>query len=312
MSERHSDEWLTEAEILAKTGIGPSMFVRYRKFFKTADRSFHGRGGGSDPYDYAHDTIDVIDWLRAHKNETRGDNDRAWGLWFADRYEIVNWIDDRLARLQKRVAGHGAEDIKKPIAHFVRTPAKRTDPHRTIFRHLQEQSGRKSLFEWAAATGMNVTPAIGLYEPSSPVEPAFKKGVGANCPPDPELDIENMSIERLRKILGDATPAQLAQVRLDCMTLANMVQIARSIDWRSAGMYLSLTPRAAEGARVSPLAPFERLSTLWHKFDFRAAVIPFLIHVRGLPDYSGDYIENRFAERSEELEALARQFPKSR
>jgi|HubBroStandDraft_4_1064222.scaffolds.fasta_scaffold29593_2 hypothetical protein len=295
MSKAHNEEWLSEKAILDVTGISHFLFVRYRKFFTTSDRSFHGRGAGSDPYTYHPDTIKVIEWLRAHRNETRGDNERFWGLWFAGHIDIGKWLRDRFVFVLRKAAlllREHPEKRKTAVAEFARTPAKRTDPHRSVFRHIQEQNGRKLIGDWTAAIGIDPEPAISLYDPSSPVAPAFKKALGPSFLPDRALDVERMSIQRLFEIFTSANPAEIRQARLDCMALHNLVKTAEAIDWR----------QCHENASV--IVAFERLCTLWRSFDARASVIPFLIFVRRLPEYSKD-LDGRFADHALKLKSLS-------
>src|SRR4051812_42990766 len=122
--------------------------------------------------------------------------------------------------------------------------------------------------------------AISLYDPSSRLRSAFEKASGARRVPAPELDVERMSVRRLREIITDATMAEIQQVRLDCKTFDDLVTIAQSIDWYRVGTGVNSSQGAGEAGGVSSIAPFEPLTTLWRNFDFRAALIPYLIFVR--------------------------------
>jgi hypothetical protein len=312
MSEMHKEEWLTEKEILKATGISHFQFGRYRKagLFTKSKRPFHGRGAGSGPYRYPPEIVGVIGWLRDHRKETPSNGARFWGLWFAGLIDIVEWAEDRLALLQEKATalGHeGQENLKRAVTEIAKTPAKRTDPLRPVFGHLQEQRGRKLLLECTAAIGIGAEPASSFYDPSSRLKSAFEKASGAGNAPDPELDIERMSLHRLREIITHATTAELQQVRLDCETLDNLVHIAQSIDWYRVGTGIN----SSQGAGgVSSVAPFERLSTLWRSFDVRASLIPFLIYVRRLPEHSSN-LDKVFLDRRLELEALVHRYPKA-
>ena len=160
------DGWLTEKELLAAAGIGHFSFVRLRAlgFVPKSDRQFLGRGIGTTAFLYPPIAVPMIERGVELRKARMGGDGVFWELWF-DGYpvDVVRWIDKRLKPLQKKTANATLADIDAASRAMARQPAKRTSPHRTIFRHLQEQKGRRNLLSWAAAIGVGVEPAFGLY-----------------------------------------------------------------------------------------------------------------------------------------------------
>jgi hypothetical protein len=228
-----------------------------------------------------------------------------WGLWL-DGYpvDVIRWTDERLKRLQAKSTGKTHADVKAVARQLARQPAKRTSPHRAIFRHLQEQQGRRNLLSWAAAIGVGIEPALGLYMNGSALTAAFEKGVGAAGVPDSALEVEKMSVPRLRDILAKAGLDELEQARRDCKTISDLVSVAGTIDWRRVRARLDVPRQGVNEGRGGPIKPFERLISLWRSFDTRAFLIPYLIFVRSLPGYRYE-LDETLASKAIELRALA-------
>jgi hypothetical protein len=302
-----TDGWLTEEEVLAKAKIGRFTFVRLRAigFVPKGNRESLGRGVGTTRFLYPPIAVSMIRRAVALRKSRAGDDGVFWGLWL-DGYplDVAHWIDEHLRRLQKKTAGATQADIAAVTRQFARQPAKRTSPHRAMFRHLQEQKGRRNLLSWAAALGVGIEPAFSLYTAGSVLTKAFEKGLGAASAPDLELEIERMSVPRFRDILAKAGTDELEQARRDCKTIGDLVALAETVDWRRVRACLDVPRQGVSEGRGGPIEPFERLVSLWRSYDARAMVIPYLIFARGLPGYRYS-IDEAFASKAVELRALA-------
>lgn len=302
-----TDGWLTEEEVRAETGIGHFSFVRFRAhgFVPKGNRRFLGRGGGSTVFFYPPIAVPMLRRAVELRKARVGDDGVFWGLWL-DGYpvDVVGWTDERLKRLQARTAGSTHADIKAVARQMARQPAKRTSPHRAIFRHLQEQEGRRNLLSWAGAIGVGIEPALGLYTAGSTLTAAFEKGLSAADVPDPALEVEKISVPRLRDILAKAGVDELEQARRDCKTISDLIAVAETIDWRRVRVRLDVPRQGVSEGRGGPIEPFERLISLWRSFDTRAFLIPYLIFVRRLPGYRYE-LDETLASKAIELRALA-------
>ena len=140
------DGWLTEEELLAAAGIGHFTFVRLRALglVPKSSRQSLGRGVGSTRYLYPPIAIPMIRQAVELRKARMGDDSLFWGLWLDGLpVDIVRWIDQRLKLLLKKVAGRTTPaNVNEAARLIARQPAKRTSPHRALFRHLQEQEGR--------------------------------------------------------------------------------------------------------------------------------------------------------------------------
>ena len=313
MDQPNSDEWLTEEDLFEKTGVGVFNFRRWRSWglVPKGGRSFYGRHKGTGAFPYPPIAVAVIKRLMQLPPRERGNVDACfWTLWLSGySVDIARWTDKRLAAVSENVAviagiDKAARDAE--IAKVARMPAAGAGGLRPVWRHLQEQEGRRHLVAWAVTIGVGIEPAISLYAPKSSATKALAKATGAgnNVPPDPALDLERMTFARLRDILHKAGTPELQQLRSDCKTFDDLVRMAEAIDWQKARSALVLPRQGTSEGRGGPIAPFERLVGLWRNFDARAAILPFLIFIRGLPGYRHE-LDERLASYAVELQCLA-------
>jgi hypothetical protein len=306
-TEADLDGWLTEEQVLAGTGVGRPTFERWRAkgLIPEARRQSLGRGLGTTRYLYPPMASAVVLRLAELRRERKGFDHWFWQLWLEGYpVNIVRNADDRLLHLHKlRLKLRDHPQLNEQLRRGVRRSATRADPHRSIFRHLRAPDGRRHLFKWALAVGVGGDALIDLTE-ESPSTDAFLKATGATELPDRELEFDKMSFERMRKILRSATVAELEQVRQDCRALQYLITLAEKIDWHRVRASLTLPRQGVPGGRSGPIAPFERLVSLWRSFDTRTCLIPFLIFVRRLPEY-GSELDERLASMGIELQSLA-------
>jgi hypothetical protein len=302
-----TDGWLTEEELLASAEIGHFNFVRLRAigFVPKGNRQSLGRGIGTTRFLYPPIAIPMIRRAVELRKNRPGNDAVFWGLWL-DGYpvDVVRWIDEHLRLLQKKTARATSADIETASRATARVPASRTAPHRSVFRHLQEQQGRRNLISWAGAIGVGIEPAVSLYTAGSVLTAAFDKGLGAAGAPDLDLEVEKMSVPRLQDMLAKASADELEQARCDCKTIGDLVALAEAVDWRRVRARLDVPRQGVSEGRGGPIEPFERLVSLWQSFDARAMVIPYLIFVRSLPGYRYE-LDETFASKAVELRALA-------
>lgn len=301
------DGWLTEEELLAKAEVGRFSLERLRAMglVPKGNRQSLGRGIGTTRFLYPPIAVPMIRRAVEVRKSRPGKDGAFWGLWL-DGYpiDIVRWIDGHLKPLQRKTANATRADVDTVSRGTAREPAKRTSLHRAIFRRLQEQKGRRHFLSWASAIGVGIEPALSLYAADSELLPAFNKATGASGPPDVDLEIEKMSVPRLRDIVAKANPDDLEQARRDCKTISDLVGLAEAVDWRRVRSRLDVPRQGVNDGRSGPIEPFERLVSMWRSFDARAAVIPYLIFVRGVPGYRFE-LDETFASKAVELRALA-------
>jgi hypothetical protein len=317
-------EWLSAKALMETTGIGAVTLARWRSWglFPKGARTFHGRPKGTGAFLYPPIAAEMIRVLRALPRLDRGVDAGFWALWLGGYpIDIGQWAAHRLAATQKKAEKIAASDIHFLSAKVARQPAGRTGDLRPLWRHLQEREGRRHLLDWAVAVGIGVEPAISLYDPKSPSASSLGKAIGEKVIgikgiegqeiPDCNLELESMSLVRLRDILDKATPAHLDQARSDCKTFADLIRMAEAIDWQKARAALDLPRQGTSEGRRGPIAPFERLVTLWRNYDARAAILPYLIFVRGLPGYQHE-LDERLTAYAVELQCLAEAAPRSK
>lgn len=282
LNEKAPDDWFSEEGLIAATGIGHFNLVRWRQqgLVPKPARRHLGFAVGTASF-YPPITVPMIRRLDELRGQTHNVDAWFWGLWL-DGYpiDIERWAGARLALLLKKASGlDNIAEINRLAAVAAGKSATRADPHRPLFRRLQKLDSRGSLLSAACAIGVGVEAAISFSDPNSPAWTALQTaaGLGGSALPDPEIDVEKMSLGRLRNILAGATVAEMEQARIDCKAITAAADTAERVDWYKARTELAL-PR--QGGSNRPLARFECLLEIWRNFDVRAVILPFLIHLR--------------------------------
>jgi hypothetical protein len=293
--------WLTEEQLIAETGVGPfSLDRRRREGLVPWDRRFLGFEVGTCTV-YPPIAVQMIRRLQELQQAFKGVDRWRWALWLEGYPVDIIPSHDRLLLLKSRAEALAKGNIKTAVVGVVgkgRLRAKRLQP---IFSHVRERQARQAILEWSFAVGVGAVPSTSIYTPGSRAAKAFNKATSAGQTPDPSLEIEKISLERLHQIITSASVSDIELARLDCNRVASLVSLAGSLDWRSVRDILGVT---RQGAPASPIAPFERLIGLWDNLDFRACLIPFLIFVRSRPDYRFE-LDERFASLEIELQMLS-------
>jgi hypothetical protein len=293
--------WLTEEQVIAETGIGAfTLDRRRRQGLVPWDRRFLGFGVGTRTV-YPPIAVPMIRRLQELQRTLKGVDRWRWALWL-EGYPvgIVEW-HDRLLRLNNKAKALARGNIKTVVVEAAGKGRLRGKPLQPIFNRVRQWQARQAVLEWGVAIGVGAVPPASVHTPGSPAAKAFSKATSAAQPPDPSLEIEKMSFERLHKIITSASVSDIELARLDCNRLATLVTLAASLDWRRVRDALGVTH---QGGPATPIAPFERLIGLWDNLDFRACLIPFLMFVRSRPSYRYE-LDERFASLEIELQALS-------
>jgi hypothetical protein len=296
-----TDLWLTEEQLIAETGIGRfTLDRRRREGLVPWDRRFLGFGVGTRTV-YPPIAVPMIRRLQELQQTFKGVDRWRWSLWLEGYpVDIIGW-HDRLLRLKNKAEALAKGKIKTIVVDAAGKGRLRGKPHQPIFDRVRQWQARQAVLEWSVAVGVGAVAPASVYTPGSPAAKAFGKATGAAQPPDPSLEIEKMSFERLHKIITGASLSDIETARLDCNRLAGLVALAASLDWRRVRDALGLTH---QGGPTTPIAPFERLIGLWDNLDFRACLIPFLMFVRSRPSYRYE-LDERFASLEIEFQALS-------
>ena len=295
-------DWLTEEQLLAETRVGVFTLDRWRREGLVPwNRRFLRFGVGTRTV-YPPIAVPMIRRTQELQWEYKGVDRWRWAVWLEGfPVDLVQWQEDRLLRLKSRAEALVKGNVKTVVAEVASKGRLRGKPHQPIFNHLRQWQARRAVLEWSVAIGVAAVAPTSIYTPGSPAAKAFSKATGATRPPDPSLEIENMSFARLHKIATSATASQIELARLDCNRLSGLVTLAASLDWRRVRDALGVTHQGGPG---TPIAPFQRLIGLWDDLDFRAILVPFLVFVRSRTGYRYE-LDERFASLEVELQALS-------
>jgi hypothetical protein len=260
--------YVTNEQVRAATGIGQFTLERLQRDKLVRWERQNCQSGRFTIY--PENTIEIVRCIQSYK----GFDNQYFALWLKgyDHIDIVPWIDRRLLTASKKLGHPTAAEISKVIAEATGKGRLRRKPQQSIFAKTRNLAVRQLLFKWSSAISVGAIPEASLYDRSTDTSSTLAKAIGGL--PDPQLDIENMSLDRLRVLNKDASAAEREQVRQDCARLENVITIASS------------TGSVRTSEALTSLIGF------WRKPDFRAFLVPFLIHMRRQPGY--DYALERF------------------
>ena len=296
-----TDGWLTEEQLIAETGVGRfTLDRRRREGLVPWNRRFLDFGVGTRTV-YPPIAVPMIRRLEELQQAFKGVDRWRWALWLEGYpVDIIKW-HDRLLRLKNSAEALAKGNIKTIVVQAAGKGRLRGKPHQPIFNHVRQWQARQAVLEWSVAVGVGAVAPASVYTPGSPAAKALGEATSAAQPPDPSLEIEKMSFERLHKIISSASLSDIELARRDCIRLAGLVTLAASLDWRRVRDAMGVTH---QGGPATPIAPFERLIGLWDNLDFRACLIPFLMFVRSRPGYRYE-LDEQFASLEIELRALS-------
>ena len=288
MEPRDTTGWLTEKQVIAETGVGAFTLDRWRREGLVPwDRRFLTFAKGTVTV-YPPIAVPMIHRIRALREEIKGFDRRRWALWLEGYpVNIVREIDGRLCRLEnsadtaprRRSKTKQAEEAPAnaigglkalaeatggPLDGFDKVIGKgrqRGKVVQPLFNAVRNQGARAAVLDWGFTIGAGLAPAISLYKRST-ASRAVLTAIGGGEPPDLTLDVENMSIARLRNILGKATAAEIEQARRDCARIAALAAGAATANW---AVIRKVTGLVHQGGPTEPFAHFKRLGELWQK-----------------------------------------------
>jgi hypothetical protein len=281
--------WISLQELLARTGVSERNLSEWRRLdlgVPEPNQISLGRRGTASYYPI--ETVRLINRLNELRQEIRDADEWLWRLWLEDfKIDICVWVKKRLS---------------KP---------RRSDLQRLICNRVRKSADRAALISWAADIAAGRVQQASLYNAEPPIFeillragglPGFKRAFYGSGPvPDRELRVEEMSAYRLRDIMDSASDAELEQAQRDWQAFAGLAEAAEAVDWGAAspaielaikslfgsGMPPSLAERRARRTRpVPPSGIVTLLLALWHDFNSRAVLLPFLIHLRRSADHS--------------------------
>jgi hypothetical protein len=285
MPEYPIDDFLTEQELCAASGMDRYALRRIRRWLFINPLRTFGRGKGSLSY-YPRSVVPMFRRFHEVLSQTRSADQSFWTIWLEDfPVEIGKWADARLAEFEKLFGKlASADELDTAIDAISRTKPSRTSLRSSISSRLRLKE-EFSLLRWAAAVAAGAAPPKSLYDPVSPPFDALKQSAGLSGDwgaPDAELRIESFDLRRMRDVLREATPAEMEQARDDCKVVEELAEASKAIDWFAVRKALNMQ-RTSSG---QPPAPVYFFVKQWRDFSARAVVLSFLIYVRRLPDYS--------------------------
>jgi len=293
MEQNKSPEgWLSEAELVAATGISARNLTRWRGQGLIPRPKVIRLGAAGTASSYPPISVPMIKRLYELQREARDVDAWIWGLWLDDHdfpADIRCWAVTTLAAAKDSIAPiNDVDHLETAVAAI--PLAGRKSPLRRIYARVRRPSDRSSLIVWSLAVGIGITPPASLYDRSQPVFQTLKKATGLpkrERLPDRELHIERMSFAHLVEIIAGATGIELEGTRQVCRRIAALAAAGELVDWGAVDATLSRhTRRSLKARRISPPAAVGQLLAQWCDFTHRAALLPFLIAVRRSPDHS--------------------------
>jgi hypothetical protein len=269
------DERLSEAALIAATGISQRNLIRWRQqgLIPTIEpRRGRGRGRGTTPLEYP---LIAVATIRRHEElrmQFKRVGDRRWYLWiegypvraashFADTLASINAFRSEIKTLGE------VETVISKVG-WKPTNMPRGDPLRVIFRDLSDT-------DLAALTTMVVCMLLGIRlplfdEPNPHPFRVFKSAFGLpkdwQMPPG-MFDAFPYLHEQIRNALSKATPDELEGARIACRVLSRLLDDPEKS--RRGAIVIS-------GAAL-PWRPIKLASLMWPSPLVRAATVGLVI-----------------------------------
>jgi hypothetical protein len=269
------DERLSEAALLAATGISRRKLIRERQqgLIPTIEpRHGLGYGRGSTPIEYPLTAIATTNRHKELRQTFRNVFERRWRLWLEDpRVRIAPDLADTLGWLRGLASKiKTLSDIETKIDVSVWKPANlpRGHPLRAVFRDLNDNDLRSMMT-------LLICFLLGIRlpefdEPNPYPFQVFKRAVG--LPRDRQLppglfDVFPIMREQIKNGLLTATPDELEGARVACQFLSRVLDSREN--WKRGAIVVS-------GAPV-PWRLIKLASLMWSSPVVRASIVGLII-----------------------------------
>lgn len=274
----------TEEQLRAETGAGKFQLKRWVQKKLVPSIRISCQSGRFTFYPEI--AIEVVRCIQTSPDK-RTDKLR-WTLWLKgfNHIDETSLIDQRLESCSKQLVKATPVQRSKFIAEAIRNgvrPDKRPQgkrqqalrgkrrrgrpqqilrgrPLQPILSRIRNQAERQTFLECAIDIARGAILKESVYDRSTKTSATFAKAIGGL--PDLQFDIENMSLDRLRRLYNDATVTERKQGREDCARLANAI--------------------ASSLGSVRTVENYTTLIKSWRWLNVRAFFVPFLIYLRRL------------------------------
>jgi hypothetical protein len=164
----------------------------------------------------------AIDQLRVRNADM---NEWRLLLWL-NRYPVpfIEWCRKHILPFAKICDEISTADINQTVVDLTRTPEKRSDPRRFIYRALKSKL-LVPFMTWIAHVAVGQRVVRTIFDPKSPLPTAFAKLTKFSIDASSfsiglaGSGIEDMSYVRLLDALDRHTPSEREQLRIDCLAL---------------------------------------------------------------------------------------------
>ena len=269
-------ERLSEATLLARTGVSRRSLTRYRQqglILPSEPRRGLGRGPGSSGLQYSHTALSTAKRLEELKPEFKKVFERRWRLWLeehpvriaVDLADTLKSISRRMSKIKTFAELEGKIYANLPMV----TELPRGNPLRTIYHGLSRRDAH-------SLTTMCFCILLGIRlplfdEPDPHPFKIYKRLFG--LPNDWKMpaalfDIFPILHEQITNALGKASPEDLRVARAICQFLSRLIDAPG--DWKSG--------TTVWGAPV-PSRLIEFAGVLWQSPETRAVIVGVIVLV---------------------------------
>jgi hypothetical protein len=266
-------EGLSEATLIAKTGISPRALIRGRQqglIPTIAPRRGLGRGRGTTPLEYPKIAISNIN--RLNQMPRKGVEEKRWVLWLEGYpVRIAPDLADTLDRLRIVTSKiKTLDDIETKIPASLWKPANipRGNPLRVMFRGLSD-ADVNALATMVMCVGLGIK--LPLFDEPNPYPfQVFKRAFGLpqDWPfPPGLLDAFPYMHEQIRTALLSATADELEGARAACRLMSRLLDNPEN----------SRRGAIAIGGAAIPWRPIKLASLSWPSPVIRAATVGLTI-----------------------------------
>jgi hypothetical protein len=256
------DDWISEADVIAATGVSSRKLTQWRaQGIVIGRRRYLGRGAGTTPCFYPPDTISLIKRLCELRRTVR---DADWWirqLWLVGfSVDPRKWAIRRLRGDIKLVEGAGRERVAEAAVRAAKAklPGK-FGPARNIFDRVRKPADRLAFFSWVAASFAGYEQQASIRTAEPPIFDIVKKAIGiprSALAPTLESNLDRLPVRLFLQILVTADDHELEQARRDWQGIARLTEAMEATDWNLAGP--ELIPEIERLTESRPEPPSKR------------------------------------------------------
>jgi hypothetical protein len=257
------DDWISEADVIAATGVSSRNLTQWRAQGIVVGRRRHlGRGEGTTPCFYPPDTVSLIKRLCELRRTVRDADHWIRQLWLEGfSTDIQKWAIQRLRGELKLVEHAGPDGVAEAALRAAKAKRPGASPAvRGIFNRVRKPADRLAFFSWVAAAFAGYEQQASIRAADPPIFDIALKAMGIprSTLAPPKVDFDRLPVRWFHRTLVTANHHELEQARRDWHGIARLTEALETTDWNLAGPELVAEIERLTKSRPEPPSKRQR------------------------------------------------------